>query len=302
MTTVRFSNTRAGGQARTPGAAAWACTQLGLRVFPLVPGSGLPAMTKWPDLATADEAQVEDWWCGEYSGYGVGIACGPSSGVWVLDIDRKHGINGFASLHRLFTERSENPHGLLTTLAVATPSGGAHLYFRWTAECEAGANEVEGEGEGPVYNSTGKTNRLGPGLDVRADRGYVRAPGWAGYDVIPRNGKRHTAISAAPGWLVALAKRGPRRRVAPNMSTGADAREWSARALMVLERAEEGSRNHQLNRCAFQLGAAGVLTEAQAWAACSNALVSMGAGDGMDRWRRTFESGWNAGCRVRDKA
>lgn len=286
MTTVKFSDTSAGGQAPNPGAAAWAASRLGLRVFPLVPGTGLPALKAWPDYATTDDEQIREWWTWAYPGYGVGIACGPSSGVWVLDIDQKKGVDGFDTWANLILR-----HGPITnTMMVMTPSGGAHIYFRWS------------EGVG---NSTGTHNRLGPGLDVRADHGYVRGPGWAGYNVIPYEGVRRTAITSAPAWLVALAQKRKHEREGEAMREAHGDTSWArfnaGEALKRLGRTPAGGRNDALNLTAYRLGKLGVTTREDAWTACKAELIGMGAGDDMPAWERTFHSGWNAGVAKRGK-
>lgn len=285
MAEVKFNDTSAGGQAPSPGAAAYACSRLGLRVFPLVPGMGTPALAGWPDYATTDPDLIRDWWAGEYAGYGVGIACGPESGVWVLDIDVKKGVDGFASLSSL--ARMNHAFGVegiafaLNTMVVSTPSGGAHVYFRW----------AEG-----VVNST---SRIGRGLDVRADHGYVRAPGWGGYDVVARDGERNVRIFAAPEWLARLAHKrraDVRSEAMRETAAGTSWAKFSASAtLRTLGSAPEGTRNTALNKAAYKMGMSGSMTADEAWSACQGVLVGMGAGDDMPAWRRTFESGWNAG-------
>ena len=294
MAEVTFEDTNAGGQAPTPGAAAYACSRLGFRVFPLVPGTGTPALKAYPDYATTDPDVIASWWGSEYAGYGVGIACGPASGMWALDIDTKKGVNGYNTLSALARmHHAFGPEGLsfaLDTLVVRTPSGGAHIYFRW----------AEG-----VVNSTG---RLGPGLDVRADHGYVRAPGWNGYAVVPRgaDGVRPTAVREAPQWLVRLAYKRRADREGDRMAQTRPGTSWAAYStsatLRTLGNAPEGTRNTALNKAAYKMGLSGAIGQEEAWAACQSQLVGMGAGDGMDAWRRTFESGWNAGAEHRANA
>jgi len=246
---------------------------------------GTPALAGWPDYATTDPDLIRDWWAGEYAGYGVGIACGPESGVWVLDIDVKKGVDGFASLSSL--ARMNHAFGVegiafaLNTMVVSTPSGGAHVYFRW----------AEG-----VVNST---SRIGRGLDVRADHGYVRAPGWGGYDVVARDGERNVRIFAAPEWLARLAHKrraDVRSEAMRETAAGTSWAKFSASAtLRTLGSAPEGTRNTALNKAAYKMGMSGSMTADEAWSACQGVLVGMGAGDDMPAWRRTFESGWNAG-------
>lgn len=285
MTTVRFSDTSAGGQASSPGAAAYVMARLGMRVFPLSPGIGTPMLKAWPDLATTDLDQIQEWWTGEFTGCGVGVATGAESGVWVLDIDAKNGVDGFDSLCHIINAYNHEPfRPLPQTLSVATPSGGAHLYFAW----------AEG-----VPNSTGANNCLGHGLDVRGRAGYVRAPGWAGYQVVPRNGVRSVTVATAPKWLVELTKQKRERATGPSTDDGERHVLGTYRTLAALAQAPHGSRNDELNRAAFRLGLRGEMTEADAWRSCAQILVDMGAGDGMDAWRRTFESGWNNGVAKR---
>ncbi len=291
VTTVRFSDTPAGGQAPNTGAAAYACSRLGLRVFPLVPGTGLPALKAWPDHATVNLEVIREWWTGTYVGYGVGIATGPESGVWVLDVDVKKGVDGMKTLFELKRlHQMYGAAGFTSTMCVSTPSGGVHIYFRW----------AEG-----VANSTGTHNRLGPGLDVRADHGYVRAPGWGGYAVVPRGpeGTRVTSVKPAPAWLVELAKKRQRNYAEDPVAPGTSwARFNASRALESFGETPEGGRNDALNRTAFKLGRSGAMGEDDAWKACVAVIVGMNAADDMPAWRRTFESGWNAGVARRGDA
>lgn len=81
------------------------------------------------------------------------IPCGPVNGITVIDLDRKNGVDGLASLRELGVD-------LPYTSVVSTPTGGFHVYLA-TAQsvypCSAG--------------------RLGPGIDIRGHGGYVIGPG-----------------------------------------------------------------------------------------------------------------------------
>lgn len=265
------------------GAVAWACAQLGMRVFPLRTPGGTPALTAWPERATRDEAQLIEWWTGEYAGHGVGVATGPESGVWVLDIDVKD-ADGFASLRELTYAHEQTSAVFTRTMVVRTPSGGAHVYFRWDETASA---------EGGVRNSS---KQLAPGLDVRGVRGYVRAAGNPGYRCV----RGSTRIADAPAWLVELTRR---RRVSAGASPGARrpqpggafARAQAQRVLDALGRAAPGTRNDALNRAAFMLGISGAVSEDEAWRACRTVMYSVGANDPVQAQRRTFDSGWSAG-------
>ncbi|WP_405948918.1 bifunctional DNA primase/polymerase [Streptomyces prunicolor] len=78
-----------------------------------------------------------------------------------LDLDRKNGVDGVATVNRLAFE-----HGfeIPQTVTICTPSGGFHL---WLTVPDGIA----------VPNSAG---RLGPGVDIRGTGGYVVGPGSTG--------------------------------------------------------------------------------------------------------------------------
>lgn len=136
------------------------------------------------ESATREPSIIRDWWR-RWPTAGVAVATGSTSGgVWVLDVD---GALGGRTLVELV--RAHGPLGW--TLEVHTGGGGAHFYFDGSSL------------PGGVPTSAG---RLGPGLDVRGEGGYVVAPpsihasGYAyqwvnGQDVLP-----------APGWLVDLTR------------------------------------------------------------------------------------------------
>lgn len=111
-----------------------------------------PTTPKGLHSASTDLAVVNAWW-DRWPWANVGIVTGQISGLVVLDVDPRH--DGDDSLYRL-----EQRHGTLPeTVEVVTGSGGRHLYFQHPGE--------------PVRNSAG---RLGTGLDLRGDGGYVVAP------------------------------------------------------------------------------------------------------------------------------
>lgn len=287
MATTSFNETTAGGQAKNPACAAFACAVLGFRVFPLMSGTKRPAIAGWKEGATTSLEQIEYWFAGEFQDASVGIATGEDSDLFVVDIDVKGGINGFESLTRICRSYSAIAREIPQTLTVATPSGGAHLYFRWP---EAGG----------VVNSSGE---LGPGLDVRGKGGLVHAPGWGGYAVVPRDGVRRVEVAVAPAWLVELCRKQLKRPVSAdgseNEPEGGGRVMGTRRTLESLYQTPVGSRNHELNKTAFRLAIRGELTHDDAWAQCQRVLVAMGAGDGMNDWLRTFESGWRNGIAKR---
>lgn len=280
----------------SPGAAAYACSRLGFRVFPLRADTGTPAFTEWPERATLDKEQIREWWTGNFSHCGVGVATGPESGIWVLDIDVKD-ADGFASLRDLAVRHGSNANDFTKTMCVRTPSGGAHVYFRWNEACAS---------EGGIRNSS---KALGPGLDVRGIRGYVRAPEVGAYRIVERDGVKIMHVQGAPEWLIPLCKK--RRSASVEPMTNADVRArmstrgaaWAkyeaAESVRKLARSAAGTRNDMLNRTAFRLGTLSVLygepseDAARAW--CFEAMHTAGANDTAEQQMRTFTSGWEAG-------
>lgn len=293
VASVTFNHQMAGG---SPGAVAYACSRLGFRVFPLRRDLGTPAFTGWPEAATTDTAQIRAWWSGNYSTCGVGIATGPESKLWVLDIDVKD-ADGFTSLREMCARNNCGTEPFTNTMVVRTPSGGAHVYFRWDESCDT---------EGGIRNSA---KALAPGLDVRGIRGYVRAPGIGAYTIVERAGARALALASAPDWLVPLCKK--RRSASADSMTNADVRarmsdrgmKWArfeaGEAVRRLRRSGPGTRNDALNRAAYRLGTLAALygepSEAAARAWCLEALYEVGANDSAEQQMRTFTSGWEAG-------
>jgi hypothetical protein len=145
-------------------------------VFPCEPGGKRPLTHNGFWDASVDLRRVEAWW-GRWSGANLGIPTGERSGLLVLDIDPAAG--GLESLAVL-----ERKHGLLPKSAKArTGGGGTHVFFVYPAR------EV-------VRNSAG---RLGPGLDVRGEGGYVVVPPSrtrGAYEWLDR------APLAQPAWLL----------------------------------------------------------------------------------------------------
>lgn len=159
-------------------AAALEYARRGWRVLPLKPDSKEPKIAGWPERASVDEREIRDWWP-KRPRAGLGIATG--RGLIVLDVDVKDGRDGSASLKVLQVQHGDLP----ATFTMRTPSGGWHYYFRLPDGLE-------------IRNSAG---RLGPGLDVRGDGGYVVAsPTVIGAD---RYRVEHDApVAEAPRWLL----------------------------------------------------------------------------------------------------
>lgn len=164
----------------TPLEAALNYASRGWRVVPILPNSKRPALTRWTEQATTDITTIREWYDG-HDDYGVGLATGPESGFWVLDVDD---IDAFHDL--------EHRHGTLpSTRTSITGSGGYHFLFRWPDGRD-------------IRNDAGK--RLGPGLDIRGDGGQIVVP-----PTVHPNGSSYEwdlgeprEIHDAPDWLIEL--------------------------------------------------------------------------------------------------
>lgn len=260
--------------------AAFRLAMRGKHVFPLTPGTKIPVKgTHGCRSATRDLDAVRALWQ-RWPGANIGIATGRASGVWVLDIDPRHG--GAVALAAL-----ESEHGALPpTITASTPRGGTHYYWRWPDD-------------GPeIRNSVA---RVGDGIDVLGEGGSVVAP-----PSVRALGGGYTwrcvgaTLADAPGWLVAMTQPTPRRRQNVHMCTiHGDLDMYVATAaaseLTELETAPEGTRNHALNRAAFniaQLVKADALPEA--WARGQLEQRAIGIGLTMVEARGTIDSAFRA--------
>ena len=139
--------------------------------------------------ATTDDTWIRAWW-EEFPDSNIGIATGAPSGLVVLDVDPRHG--GDASLRELEKKHGPLPDGP----RVRTGGGGEHLYFSHPG--------------GTLKNLVD----LLPGLDIRADGGYVVGVGSnhaSGNTYLWHQGKTPAklALPSFPDWLRTLATVSP---------------------------------------------------------------------------------------------
>lgn len=232
--------------------------------------------------ATTDAGQVVRWWK-QYPAAAMGLRMGTESGLFVVDVDTKHGAGGLESWAALQAQYGPAPK----TRTARTASGGLHVYFKHPGQGKA------------VKTDAG---RLGPGLDLRGDgNGYVLAP-----PSVIESGRyswEHDIPTAeAPDWLLELAVKKPRPEhsmpcptISATLSTayGRAALETECRAVAS---EPAGSRNARLNEAAFacgQLVGGGELVESEALNALEQAAAACGLSD--HEAARTIESGFQAG-------
>jgi putative DNA primase/helicase len=251
----------------------------GRAVFPLAVGSKVPLPGSHGFLEANSDPDVARARWNKWPGANIGVATGPVSGFWVLDIDAPTGIETMRALVRIHGKPGP-------TVLVFTPNGGLHPWFKWP---EFGPE---------IRNSAG---RVGPGLDVRGEGGYITAPPSVLLDRkrAYRWAPGRDEILPAPDWLVELTKPPPELpRQEPRPLTG-DADNYVAAAVAsevrLLERAGEGTRNDTLNRVAFSVGGfvkAGCIPEEWARAQLESRAVATGLT--LTEARRTIASAFAA--------
>jgi hypothetical protein len=135
--------------------------------------------------ATTNPEQIRAWWT-KHPRANIGIATGPASGFDALDIDPRNG--GDESLEEL-----EEKHGKLPdTVEQITGGGGRHILL------------LHGDG---MRTKSG----VRPGLDLKADRGYIVAPPSIHasrrpyeWELSSRPGE--VKMADHPAWLLSLLK------------------------------------------------------------------------------------------------
>jgi len=153
----------------------------GLRLFPVQARSKHPLIPKWPQQATSEPKQLHEW-IQAYPDCNWGVATGPGSRVFVLDVDGEHGLAAIQQLRK-------HGHDVPPTLTVRTARG-YHLYFRYPEDVL-------------IRNSAGK---LGPGLDIRGEGGYALVPPSVHPSGADYQWKHEGAVAPAPDWLLARLK------------------------------------------------------------------------------------------------
>src|SRR5262249_15239215 len=160
-----------------------------------------------------DQATITRYWRVRPD-YNIGIATGTASGIFVVDIDGAE-----AELRKLETE-----HGALPPTVEVITARGRHVYFQMPDGSD-------------IRNSAGK---VAPGIDVRANGGYVLAP-----PSVHPSGRRYawsvdsaSTFAAAPDWLL-------KKLASPSDGNGATpASAWRE----LIEGVSEGMRNESVAR------------------------------------------------------
>lgn len=151
--------------------------------FPLRPLKKTPAQgVFWKNW------EMSNWQEDDYSsstGYGI---LTEKSDLVVIDCDVKGDVDGLDSFINLCYRNNYDPDE--HTLSVNTPSGGRHYYFLAHQRYESGARRIRSS-----------VSKILPGVDVRADGGYI-----VGFGSVIDNGSYTLASSVrvvdqVPDWL-----------------------------------------------------------------------------------------------------
>ncbi len=145
----------------------------------------------------------------------IGIVTGEVSGLVVIDVDVPEGLVSLKQLHL-----QEQP-----TRVVKTPRGGFHLYYFYTPLLHTGAGFL-------------------PGIDVRAEGGYVVAP------PSEVNGKAYAVVRDLP---IAELDPVPPQLIARSRPQAEAKREANEREQWVAETLSAGKREGERNQNATRL-------------------------------------------------
>lgn len=176
--------------------------------------------------ATTDPHQVERWW-GPSVPYNIGIRTGEESGIVVVDVDpRHHGDETLAELERRFGS-------LPQTWRFLTGGGGEHILFKH-----------------PGYRVQNGASKIGDGVDIRGDGGYIVGPGsrhisGRHYAVDVDHHPDDVELAEFPFWLATMLQPAQCHRAFAAMPET-----WRK---LVAEGVTEGRRNEAIARLAGHL-------------------------------------------------
>lgn len=213
----------------------------GQPVFPVKPGEKRPLTRHGVKDATTDARQITAWWT-QHPDANIGLACGRSAGIYVVDCDTDKATGETIGENAFRAACAAIGFDIDTTLTVRTPSGGRHFYFQHPATDE------------PLKNSV----RFLDGCDTRSEGGYVLAPPSrtaAGRSYYPEN---ELEPQPMPPALVDLFRgvKNPQEPATKARRRPKGRNSYAEKAIQELVNevslAPEGARNDTLNRCSLR--------------------------------------------------
>lgn len=235
--------------------------------------------------ATISPAEIKRDW-NRWPGANVGITTGAASGIFVIDLDRKNGVDG---VQWLADKIEEHGGDWPDTVEALSPSGGWHVFFNYPRGFDA--KTCEGE--------------IAPGVDVRGKGGMVLGvpsvkPGVGAYRW--KNPPGLFDVADAPQWVLDMLPRcgADKPKDLPRLSLDTAGNAWADKAMREeiarVFAAPEGTRNGELNKAAFSLGqivAGGLLDAGHVEDRLTSAAMAIGLQAGETA--ATIRSGLMAG-------
>jgi putative DNA primase/helicase len=251
----------------------------GWAVFPL---KGKEPLVQGGFKAATTDISIVRHWAGQYVGANIGIATGQASGIMVVDIDDAPGKTGMDNWVDFCRVNDLEPK----TLVVKTGHG-LHYYFKLPAGVE-------------LRNTASK---LAKNIDTRADGGYVVGPG----SIHPLTNEPYLILEDEPiaelpqAILEALTQAKPEKVELPSLPRAEiNTSRYIAKVLesesSQIMAAHDGTRNHALNKAAYNLGryvGGGYLSESDANDTLYRAAMAAGLGE-RETWK-TINSGMSEG-------
>ena len=190
--------------------------------FSLIPLHNKPIKGK-PELEYWKAPIEKAWnkWCeikkpfqsSDFKNRNVGIACGPASGILVIDVDDVVKFNKMAKANGWAED-------MPMTRTHETATGKPHFIYAYPKNGKRYGNRSFKDPDGEIDSRTGKVKTV---FDIRGLGGQVVAPG----SINPDTGKRYTIrhdipIAPAPKWLLDLALHNEQPQSQPKQASSFD--------------------------------------------------------------------------------
>jgi putative DNA primase/helicase len=223
-----------------------------------------------------DGRVLENWFCRQFPNAQIGLATGAASGVVVVDLDVKAGVDGIANFKHLTGARR-----MPATPTAATPTSGRHLFYQMP----------------PGVTVKNSASQLAAGVDVRGCGGYVVLPPARGRRWLDGRDPWSTGMCPLPAFIPTIdAPPGPLPGTAlPPPIAHHDGTVTSffgesalTRACLAIEQAPDGCQEETLNREVFSIAtlvAAGEIGRAVALQCLTSSAGRMPSYDSHRPWR-----------------